>query len=329
MLLDIDKQIKMDIPFLKERRVLYVGSDVDSRTYPHKWLAREFARAGWKFLFLPDMVSSITPELQHYLFPGNDESLSVKDMYQRIQDFACLNGSTGFLYRLNGDLFFRVIPEKPVFAYEKIVGDFLRALRTLKDERELFEEAVEVEGVPDVLFSKSLPEMPDEALDPRVQAILKEWDRIEQTYGITIEDLEEFLGYRVKLSCLDITTSGRIILPDFDRREVKMDDLTKALYFFFLRHPEGVRLKELCEYETEVLHIYSGLTGREDPAAIRQSVRNFLNPFGNALNISISRIKKAFRDVVGDRIARFYYVTGGYAEPRRILLDRDLVLWRH
>ena len=37
----------------------------------------------------------------------------------------------------------------------------------------------------------------------------------------------------------------------------------------------------------------------------------------------------AFRDVVGDRIARFYYVDGRYGEPRKIALDRDLVIWDH
>ena len=141
MLLDIDKQIKMDIPFLKEGTVLYVGSSGTSQSYePHKWLARLFATAGWKFLFLPDLVSSITPELQHYLFPGNDESLSVKDMYQRIQDFAGLNGSNGFLYRLDGDLYFRVLPDGPEIAIEKEIDDFLRSLRALRDEKEIVEK---------------------------------------------------------------------------------------------------------------------------------------------------------------------------------------------
>ncbi len=169
----------------------------------------------------------------------------------------------------------------------------------------------------------------EEAQDPRVQAILDAWEKIEREFGITIEDLQVLLGYQVKLSRLSITTSNRIFLTDFDNREVKMDDLTKALYFFFLRHPEGARLKELQDHEPEILRIYSGITGRDDPAKIRESVHNLLDPFANNLNVSLSRIKKAFRDVVGDRIARFYYISGSPAQPRTLPLDRDLVLWAH
>ena len=169
----------------------------------------------------------------------------------------------------------------------------------------------------------------EEAQDPRVQAILDAWEKIEREFGITIEDLQVLLGYQVKLSRLNITTSNRIFLTDFDNREVKMDDLTKALYFFFLRHPEGARLKELQDHEPEILRIYSGITGRDDPAKIRESVHNLLDPFANNLNVSLSRIKKAFRDVVGDRIARFYYISGTPAQPRTLPLDRDLVLWAH
>ena len=169
----------------------------------------------------------------------------------------------------------------------------------------------------------------EEAQDPRVQAILDAWEKIEREFGITIEDLQVLLGYQVKLSRLNITTSNRIFLTDFDNREVKMDDLTKALYFFFLRHPEGARLKELQDHEPEILRIYSGITGRDDPDKIRESVHNLLDPFANNLNVSLSRIKKAFRDVVGDRIARFYYISGSPAQPRTLPLDRDLVLWAH
>ena len=58
-------------------------------------------------------------------------------------------------------------------------------------------------------------------------------------------------------------------------------------------------------------------------------MENLLDPFGNNINVSISRIKKAFKDIVGDRIARFYYVDGSAGHPRSIALDRDLVIWMH
>ena len=71
------------------------------------------------------------------------------------------------------------------------------------------------------------------------------------------------------------------------------------------------------------------ITGRDDVRVIRKSLHNHLDPFGNSLNVSISRIKKAFKDIVGDRIAKFYYVDGRYNEPRKVALDRDYVIWDH
>lgn len=40
------------------------------------------------------------------------------------------------------------------------------------------------------------------------------------------------LAYRVKLSRLHITEKKEILLEDFDRKEVKMDKLTKAVFCF-------------------------------------------------------------------------------------------------
>ncbi len=137
------------------------------------------------------------------------------------------------------------------------------------------------------------------------------------------------LGYTVKLSRLNITVEGRIILTDFGGREVKVNDLTKAVYFFYLKHPEGAAIKELPEYEEEILKYYMRVTGRDDVDEIRRSVHNNLDPFGNNINVCLSRIKKAFKDIVSDRVAQFYYVDGSYGQRRFVRLDRDLVIWEH
>lgn len=187
----------------------------------------------------------------------------------------------------------------------------------------------------DTLFAESdanvvgAPTVREEEPDARTQAILDAWESIERQFGITIDDLYVILRCRVKLSRLTITTSNKLYLTDFENKEVKMDDLTKALYFYYLRHPEGATLKELYEHEDEILKYYSGITGRDDMDGIRKSVKDLLDPYGNGRNVSLSRIKKAFRDVVGDPVAGFYYVDGKYGEARKVRIDRDLVIWEH
>ena len=175
---------------------------------------------------------------------------------------------------------------------------------------------------------KDVPEE-EEVPDARTQAIIKAWKNFERKFGITIDDLYVILRCRVKLSRLTITTANKLYLTDFDNKEVKMDDLTKALYYFYLRHPEGATLKELYEHEDEILKYYSGITGRDDLDGIRRSVKELLDPYGNGRNVCLSRIKKAFREAAGDTAAGFYYVDGHYGETRKIRLDRDHVIWEH
>jgi hypothetical protein len=254
-----------------------------------------------------DFVSSISVEVERLPMPSVGSTLFSVEAEE--------NESRQYERRLNKER-----GEKEERKKEKKGPSFIDMLFSDQEEKRSKKEAK---------CSKNLAEREQLLLDPRVQAILDAWRKIEQEFGISIEVLELLLGYKVELSKLIITTSSRLFLTDFDNQEVKMNDLTKALYFFFLRHPEGARLKELHEHEDEIVHIYSSITGRDDTKKIRKSVQNLLDPFGNNLNVSMSRIKKAFKDVVSDRVARFYYVSGSYGETRNVGLDRDLVIWEH
>ena len=174
------------------------------------------------------------------------------------------------------------------------------------------------------------PEPPVTDLEPgeKTKAILAEIEALQRKYGVTIEELEIALAYKVKLSRLHITGKKEILLEDFDRKEVKMDTLTKAVFFLYLRHPEGIRYKELSDYQQELEEIYSSITGREDLVSIRKSVADLCDPLNNSINEKVSKVKKAFRDAVDDRVARFYYIDGAKGTAKRIALDRDFVIWK-
>ena len=165
-------------------------------------------------------------------------------------------------------------------------------------------------------------------LDPKTKALLDEIEAIKVKYGITIEELEAVLSYRVKLSHLRITRHKEIILDDFDHREVKMDALTKSIFLLYLKHPEGIRYKELCDHRSELEEIYLSISGRSDMDSIRKSIDDLTDPItSNSINEKVSRAKKAFREVVDVRIARFYCIDGRQGAAKRIALDRSLVIW--
>ena len=191
---------------------------------------------------------------------------------------------------------------------------------------------LETGGLFSFLIPKQKPEEPeppvaDLELDERTKAIMEEFDTLMKKHGLSVKEVEIMLAYRVKLSRLHITEKKEILLEDFDRKEVKMDKLTKAVFLLYLKHPEGIRYKELSDYQWELEKIYSSITGRDDLDSIRKSVADLCDPLNNSINEKVSKVKKAFRDAVDDRVARFYYIDGKKGTAKRIALDRDFVLW--
>ena len=163
--------------------------------------------------------------------------------------------------------------------------------------------------------------------DERTQALLDELEALKRKYGVTSAELEALLGRNVKMSRLRITARKEVILEDYGRKEVRMDDLSKAVFLLYLRHPEGIRYKDLQDHRDELERIYMSITGRSELADIRRSVDALVDPYSNSINEKVSKVKRAFRDVVDDRVAKLYYIDGGRGEARRIAMERADVIW--
>ncbi len=130
-----------------------------------------------------------------------------------------------------------------------------------------------------------------------------------------------------KLSRLKITADYKIYLMDYEMKEVRMAPLPKALYLLFLNHPEGISFKGLTDYREELLTIYKNISQRENPIKARTSIKKLTDPFDNSVHEKCSRIREAFLRVVADDIAQNYYITGGRGEDKKVLLDRELLIY--
>ena len=97
------------------------------------------------------------------------------------------------------------------------------------------------------------------------------------------------ITYIPVLSRILITDEFKIQLLDFNK-EVKMTPLQKALYIFYLRHPEGVEFKMLSVYYDELLSIYKVLSNREDLQKQQHSIRRLVDATDNAINEKCTRI---------------------------------------
>ena len=145
--------------------------------------------------------------------------------------------------------------------------------------------------------------------------------------GISQYILEQLIHPDDRLSKLIITSDYRILLPDYNDLEIKMEPLVKAVYLLFLKHPEGILFKHLPDYREELMQIYvklrpNGLTDR----AI-QSIEDVTNPLLNSINEKCARIRGAFVGQFDDHLARHYYIDGLRGEAKKIDLPRDLVVW--
>ena len=152
-------------------------------------------------------------------------------------------------------------------------------------------------------------------------------DRVKRlrAYGLKETIIESLFLQKPELSRLVVTEDFRILLPDYNGLEIKMEPLPKAVYLLFLRHPDGIMFKYLPEFRAEFESIYMSITKREDTSSIQQSIDRVLDPTDNSINEKCARIRTAFISRFDDRLAEEYYITGYAGTPKKIELDRSLV----
>ena len=146
--------------------------------------------------------------------------------------------------------------------------------------------------------------------------------------GIAEYLLERLIHPDDRLSRLVVTKDYRIVLPDYQNMEIKMEPLAKAVYLLFLKHPEGIAFKSLPDHRKELADIYTKLrpAGLTDRAM--QSIEDVTNPLLNSINEKCARIRGAFVGEFDDYMAKYYYIDGKRGEVKKIALPHDLVIWK-
>ena len=195
--------------------------------------------------------------------------------------------------------------------YENTAGFYSTFKRPSKDEQP-------TEDFADEQFDWEIDELLDE--------IRERVEKLEQR-GISRKLLMKLFTEKPELSRLVITKDMRILLPDYNNMEIKMEPINKAVFLLFLRHPEGIVFKHLPNYRKELAAIYQKIKplGLNDRAL--QSIEDVTNPTLNSINEKCARIRGSFVSQFDDSLARHYYIYGMRGEPKKIDLPRDLVIW--
>ena len=129
-----------------------------------------------------------------------------------------------------------------------------------------------------------------------------------------------------EVSRLYVTKRGDLFLTDRNNTEVKMPSISKALYILFLFHEEGISLNYLSDYKPELYRIYRQISTYGDDTLLERAVDNLTDFVGNTLNATLSRIKKAFTDILGEEASR-YLIQGEKGGRKTIHLERSLVVY--
>ena len=155
------------------------------------------------------------------------------------------------------------------------------------------------------------------ALMDLVQKRLRELDSVFQS-GILKNNSEP--------SCLYIDKTYNIRLDSPDGSLLPLRPLVKALFILFLKHPEGIRLKDRSRFESELADIYAVILPNTEPDCRRKRIRRMMdltdNSFSEKTSVLNSRLDELFPQAADN-----YKVQGHNGYPRRIPLDPLKVVW--
>jgi len=164
-------------------------------------------------------------------------------------------------------------------------------------------------------------------------------DLVLRAIGVPMLEELRIEAARGQLSRMLITHEFRFFLLDYNRREVELQPVHKAVYLLFLAHPEGIEFKHLADYRDELLRYYRATAPNMDRVKLEEGVDRLVNPLDNAINEKCSRIRKIFSDMMDEYSASYYAISSHtrrhmngsariwYERLKLITLPRELVVW--
>lgn len=162
--------------------------------------------------------------------------------------------------------------------------------------------------------------MEEQETEALVSFVRRAGQEIERRGGQTPPRLRAVAG----CEAIRVTRSLRVYIGP---RELKVRPMSKTVLLLFLRHPEGIPLKQIGDYRKELEQLYRRLNCSDNPETVSRRVLRILDFFNNELNVSISRVNAAISSLVEEGQRQQYCIGGRAGTPKFIPLDREKVIW--
>ena len=152
------------------------------------------------------------------------------------------------------------------------------------------------------------------------------WDSSRILFEFEIEFFDGWLGVHFPTSRLRISKDYRIFMVNYGK-EVKIQQLPKAIFFFFLLHKDGCLIADLPLYREEITNLYSAIVSVEG-GEVNQGLLDLLFTLESESFVAqCQAIRKSFDEQVGYVRNIPYYIYGDPGKPKRIAIDRSFVEW--
>jgi hypothetical protein len=109
--------------------------------------------------------------------------------------------------------------------------------------------------------------------------------------------------------------------------ELPLQPLLKTIFIFFLRHPEGICLKDRANYADEISSIYAVISPETSETVREQRMVRLLSPLDNSFSEKLTNLNKRLEEILGKEQSTLYRVQGSNGHPRRIPLGTIYVEW--
>lgn len=141
--------------------------------------------------------------------------------------------------------------------------------------------------------------------------------------------LERYTTTEPVTSRIKITKTYAIELTDYDSILLKLEPKQKTLYFFYLRHPEGVARKKINEeiYYAEIAKIYSKVKPNSDADKQKKILANLLAIDRKDFDQTVSKINAHILQKMGQLLAKEYIIDGEKGGNYSIRLSKDMIVF--
>ena len=317
-----------------------------------------FSRRGLEFLYLPEMVDDLTDErladAVRYCAPWykptdleglrNALKVSVERLYETVNlkdGASAVVNRQGRAFKVevkdsNPDLLY-VLFDQMAEAYARGERQTDGGIRFRVSEPkvhhyldELGKEAMEHYFAEEAPTYQTLSPIDDEYSN-----INTLWEQVKQKRPT--RELEAMLKAMLQddkvISTVVIDNPRTLKLPEYNM-EIRMAPATMAFYLLFLKHPEGIRFKELIGHRDELYKLYAFTTKSGNKAAIARTVDVMVSQLDGNQDIQRSRIKSAIRKSIEARfseyLARWYYLDGKRGDLMKVAVagEPGKVIWK-